>query len=827
MILSPLRSAVRTLRASPGFSVTVLLAFALSIGPITAIVSVGNWLFWRPHPGVADSHRVALVWFGTWREGNGSIGMSPAGVSQANVNDMLAAARTFSGLAGFQESDASLAAPGGLPKPVGAAAVSADFFDVLGVRLRAGREFAAEDDRWPGARVAVISEGLAGSAFGTPEQAVGKSILVNSRPLSIIGVAPAAFRGVSILGSIDVWFTGATYYYLNHADRTPEPAREDGIFYQFVVRAAPAATLAQVQAEMEVLSRSLADAHPRENKQFQTAAPRLFPGLGLQPLTRPRMLRMVNTMLLIGAVLLLLGCANAANLLVFRAARREHEIAVRKALGASRARLMQLQLVEGCVLAVVGAAAGLGLAVVLKELMQQLLFPRPPGMPLDVPIDGRVLALTIAAALATGAIAALLPGWLAVRGEPLAALGRGARTSARAPRLRSGLAVLQLSLSLTLLVGALLLVSSLRNFRSVELGFDPSRITIVPVRLDEHGYDNNRALAYHSAVLPALEASHEFEGVTLAALAPFGSNTSVRIVPPGGDPSKPLRMGANGITDRYFELLGIRLASGRAFTRAEALAAAPIEASPLIVNETLARRLFGSTDVVGRTVRFSRTASHPEHDLAIVGVARDSRWNSLTGDPEPFLYLPLGRFSSRASRGVYLIRSPLPSDRVEQAANAIGARSASSIPMGVSWPLSFNIDREVTQERLFAWMLSLLAALGFILSSLGLYGLIAQTTTERRREFGIRIAIGAARADIVRLIARYAFVVSLAGLAGGSTLSYFGTRVLQSMLFGVSRLDPAVYLTAAGTLLAVVGVACVAPALRALRVEPIEVLRAE
>jgi predicted permease len=536
---------------------------------------------------------------------------------------------------------------------------------------------------------------------------------------------------------------------------------------------------------------------------------------------------MVNTMLALGGVLLLLGCANVANLLIFRAARREHEIAIRQALGASRSRLMQLQMIESWLLSVAGAILGLALAVYLKQLIEQLLFPAPPGMSFIVPMDTRVLGFTVAVALATGTLAALAPGWLVMRTRGLAALGRATVTWSRAPKLRGGLAVLQLALSLALLISALLLVSTLRNLRAVDLGFDPDRVSVVTFSLDEHGYDSGRALAYHREVLPALQATGEFETVSLSTGAPFGQGERVRVMPSGADPTSRLSVMANGISDSYFRLLSIPIVRGRAFTPAEAVDA--VENRPLIVNETLALRLFRTVDAVGRTVRLTGYGDEPEQELVIVGVAKDSRWRSIAGDPEPFVYQPFAQFRSGGggTSGVYLIKSALPARLVGDIANSIAARTASAIPLSAPRPLTTGIDRVLSQQRVFAWMLSLLAVLGFALAALGLYGLVAQITIERRREFGIRLALGAANGDIVRLVARYAVSVSSVGLVIGLPLSYFGTRVFQSMLFGVSRLDPALYLAAIATLTLAVALACLGPALRALRVQAVEVLRAE
>jgi predicted permease len=533
---------------------------------------------------------------------------------------------------------------------------------------------------------------------------------------------------------------------------------------------------------------------------------------------------MVNTLLAVGGVLLLLGCANVANLLVFRAARREHEIAVRKALGASGARLLQLQLTESWMLAVSGAALGLVLAVYLKQLIDQLLFPRPPGMSFSVPMDFRVLIATIGLALVTGTLAALAPAWLVTRTRGLAALGRTTVTWSRAPKLRGALAILQLALTLTLLIGALLLVSTLRNLRGIDLGFDPRDVTVVNVTLDDHGYDRARTLVYHAQVLTALQARGDFDAVTLAQLPPFGSSTLVRIVPPDAAPKETLSVRANGVSADYFRVLSQSIVRGRTFTSDEAAGLG--DGTPLIVNETLARRLFGTVDAVGRTVKLARTAANAERDLMVVGVARDSRWRSIEGEQDAFLYQPFGHFY-RVASSVYMIKSTLPAQQVGEIANSIAARTASSIPLYMARPLSTGIDRELNQQRLFAWMLSLLAGLGFVLAALGLYGLVAQATVERRREFGIRLALGAAAGDIARLVARFALIVSSAGIIIGLTLTFFGTRLIQSMLFGVSPLEPLVYVAAVSTLAAVVALACAGPAWRAMRVPAVEVLRAE
>jgi ABC-type antimicrobial peptide transport system permease subunit len=717
------RYAARTLARAPTFTLTVVFAVALSIGPTTAILSIGNWLLWRPHPGVTDSGRLAEVWVGRW---SGPTSLSPTWLTYDDLAEISRRSTTIAGIAGGQESSASLSVHGLLPRTAGTAQVTANFFEVLGARMRAGRAFLPEEDRLPGAPVAIVSHALAASAFGTPEAAVGKTLSLNSRPFTVVGVAASDFGGTSPMAAVDVWVPGAIYYYLNHWSRTPEPP----VFYSFVVRIAPDAAASAVETELNGLIRSLTAIDPERKERLDGVATRVFPGLGVHPLMRASTGRSVRTMLLVGAVLLLIGCANVANLLVLRISRRGHEIGVRKALGATAVRLIQVQLMEACLLATAGAALGLGLAVLLKELMQTLMFPEPPGIAFVVPLDWRVLTATITAAIGTGLIAAAGPAWLAARGAVMRpGPAAGSRTSARAPSLRGALAALQLALSLTLLVGALLLVTTLRNLRAIDLGFDHAGITVLDVDLQAHGY-------------------------------------------------------------------------------------------------TPERQLFGLGDPIGQTVRIPANRVNPALDLPVIGLARDSHWDNVTGAAEPFLYYPLGRYR-HFGRGTFIVKSALPAPRVGEIAGEIAARIDRDVPFRHPRALMDDIDSQLSDERLFAWVLSLLAALGFLLASLGLYGLVAQTVAERAREFGIRVALGARRGDIIQLVARYALVVSSAGILMGLGLSFSGTRLLQGMLHGVTRLDPVFYGAAAVALIAAVALACVAPVLRALRVQPVDVLRAE
>jgi putative ABC transport system permease protein len=825
------RYAVRSLRKQPAFAATVILALALSIGPVTAIVSLGNWLFWRPLPGVSGADRLGLIWFGNWRS-DSSVG--PSWVSYLNIADLNAGMKTATGFTGFQEISVSLIVGDRVPRVIDIGQVTGDFFDVLGVRPVAGRMFSADEDRPPrGAPVVVISTGLATTEFGSPAGALGQRLLLNRQSFSVIGVAPAAFAGVTNTSRVDAWMTGATSGYLSgRKDDGRAASRTDNAFYMFIARLADGASFTQLEAELGGLTRGLAEAYPKENAKFTTATARVFPRLGLQATTRPGMRSMLNLLLAIGGVLVVLGCANVANMLIARAIRREPEVAIRQALGASGRRLVQLQLTESGLLALSGAVLGLGLAFILTRIIQQLLFPRPPGFEITMPMDVRVLGVTLAASLVTGLVAGLAPAWLMARSRRalVGAVGRAGagRTASRAPRLRSSLAIVQLALSVTLLVGALLLVATLRNLHAVDLGFDPKDLMTMRVSLAAQGYTADRAVAFQQELQHALQPLSVIQSVAIAQGGPFGVSSGVHLLPPGvTSREQAIRAWINGVSDTYFSTVSTPILRGRAFTADEIAVRGPIDNMPVIVNESLARRLVGDVNAVGATVRLAATISYPVTDLPIVGVVRDSFVNKVTGDAELFLYQPLGRSDLAALTAGVIVRSTEPAPVVTAAVRAAAARIDPAVPLLPARPVIDEITRSFQQQRLFATMLGWVSVLAFVLAAIGLHGLVSQVTIERAREFGIRLAMGARRADILRLVARWVCLIAGLGTIVGLVLAGFGTRLVASLLFGVTAIDPIIYTAAVVLMACIVALAAAWPAFRATRIEPVNVLRTE
>lgn len=806
-----LRLAARRLRRAPAFTFTVLAAFALTIGPTTAIVSVGNWLMWRPQPGVGQPQQLAQMYVAEW---NSDTSMSPRSLTRETVQELLSNSATLDGLAGGQELGASLSVPNSLPRQVGTAHVTGDYFRVLGLRMRAGRAIQRGDDRLGAPHVAVLSETTARKAFGSPENALDKTVTLNNRPFTVVGVVDRSFDGIAPTSEIEAWVPATSYFYMRHV---PEP--RDTSYYSFIARLKPGATASAAASEANGRLRALFTRDPKTHSRLEDVEARVFPGLGETPLMRPHRRTQVRTMMAIAATLLLLGCANVANLLLFRTTRGQHEIAVRKALGASRARLIQAQVTESCMLALTGAGIGLGLAFFLKQLMQRLMFPRPPGMEFTVPVDGRVLGATVVAAIATGIVAALAPALMAARRQSSSGLRAGGRASTASVRLRGALASLQLALSLTLLVGALLLVTTLRNLRHADIGFNPAGVTAMYASPVDHGYKPADVVGYVRTVLAGIGERGDVQR-SAAGVGALDSAFHMDVPRLGGG---KFEITTNGVTHRYFETLGIPILRGREFNEEEAFAVGGDP--PIIITASLAMEAFGTLDVVGRELVLARRSQ--ERRLPIIGVAGNVRTGSLTQPPYPVMYQPFGRFDGGVRRAEFLVKSPMPALRAGAMMAGLSSRAAATVPLSGIRPLTTDIDRQLSRERLFAWLLGLLGSVGFVLASLGLYGLVSQTTTERRREFGIRVAIGASRRDVAALVARYALAVCLVGIVFGLAGAYYGTRLVDTMLVGVTRLDPRVYAIAVATLLAVVTAACVGPARRAIRVQPVEVLRAE
>ena len=813
------RYAARTLRRSPGFAAAAILTVAVATGPATAMLGIANWFFFRPLPEVVEPHRLATVNFGTPGE-RGSYTVSR--VSYAHLADLVAASPSIASMAGWQSSEVSIGADGVDARPVEAEFVSASFFDLLGVPMVAGRRFLPEEDRAPGgATVAILSERLARVLF--PETgAVERLVRVNGHPFTVIGVAPAAFPGAEIQDPVDLWMPGLAYPRVTHV--TPDRwayAPDRGPFYRYLARLAPGATFARADLELRTAALALSERSP-DARKFQTVRPMLHPGAGISRARRDELRLVVGSLVGTGLLLALLGTANLANLFVFRTLRRRHETVLRRALGASAARLGRLVLAETILVSGAGGLLGVGLAMGIRGVLRG--FPSGIGL-VEIPLDWRLIGMAIGLSLVVGLLLALPSVRLASRANLGGMLAQTSRIAGRIGlRWRSGLATLQLTLSLALLIGALLFVSTISNLRGVESGFDPRHVTRVGLGFRMLGYPPERSWQALQELTDRLRRQRPGDVVAFADASPmWGSGIGRRVFLPGGDRPSALRANTIEMSPDFAAAAGIRLASGRMFTSDEI--APESSPSPVVINETLARHLFGTTTAVGRLLAMEDARS--ERQFRVIGVVADVRWSDLSAEAPPLLFRPMIDARLLSLNNVVLIRSADPPADVMRRVRGAVAAIDPRLSITAAGTLEALVDARLGQERLFASVLTALALIGFVLAAVGIHGLVSQAVVERSREFGIRLAIGASRGSIVRLVLRSSMLIVLAGVPAGIGLAYAGSRLVARWLFGVAPGDPAVYAAACLALLVAVLTASVAPAVMAARANPIDVLRAD
>lgn len=825
-----LRYAVRSLRRAPTFSAAVIVTLGLTIGPTTALLSIGNWLLWRPAPGVTAPDRLGLLAFAEPTKQYDII----RPLSYLNLDDVRDGSRTLAAIAGIRETRVNVGT-GTLPaREARVAFVRPDFFEALGVRLTAGRAFRPDEDVLPyGAEIAVISHRLARQYFGSVEAALDQRLLTNGRPVTIVGVAPANFTGTNPLNPIDSWFPASTAGYVHH-QATPTPNLRNSAsgaaaaFSEFVIRLRPGVSFDDARAELDTLIARLAQQYPEDNATLAKARARVTPGVGLATGMRDRYAGGVGTLVIIGSVLLLLGCANVANLMMVRATRGQRERAVRLALGANRGRLVAMQFTESLVLAVAGAALGVALAIWLKEFVAALFVPAVTTWPdFSVPLDLNVLTATLGVAVACGIAAGVIPAIASTGGRSSPALLQaGGRFAVRGQRLRSVLAAAQLALSMALLTGGFMLIVTLHRVMTNDLGFDPNDVTVHQLDASRQGYTQEAQRAYYRDAFDRIVATPGLAMTSFAASV-FGSNTYINIQDPASAGSGTVRIFMNGVGAKYFDVLRLRMLQGRGFTDDEATPPAAVSPDLVVVNESLARRAFGDGNALGRQLVLPKSSREPPLPVTVIGVVGDARWD-LTGQPPLEMFLPLRhpRIDTGRSLGI-LIRSTTPAHVVSRQITAAAMATDATLPVAFSGPYRARIENRLADRITFAWVLSLLGWLGFALAAVGLYGLMAQAVVERTREFGIRLAVGGGRSHVFGLVLRQTAWIGAIGTVAGLALAAWGSQLIEAQLFGVTRWSPGAYLAAAGALLIVVVLAGLWPARTATRIEPVEALRVE
>jgi putative ABC transport system permease protein len=807
-LLQDLKYGLRMLAKSPGFTIITVLTLALGIGADTAIFGVINATLLARLP-YSQPDRIVMVW-----EHHPSRGFPHNSVSPGNFLHWQDANTVFDQMAAFVGIRADLTGTGE-PEQIPGQAVTPNLFPLLGINAGLGRTFVAEEGRAGSDSVVVVSHGLWQRRFGGDPDIVGKKIMLGGKSTVVVGVMPAGFRlliqrGGFIAEHAQFWSPLA----FKPEDRTPI-----GRYLMVVARLKQGVSLAQAQSQMDSISAHLA-------KQF----PEIDTGWGIQLVgLRDQFFGSIRPalMVLLGAVgfVLLIACANVANLLLGRAARRRRELAIRFTMGASRARIARQLLTETMLLAVAGGSAGALLAFWGTDLLLAL---SPKGL-VDADIlkvDFRVLAFVTALTILTGILFGLLPALLATRTSPGDSLKEGERNSGvsvRGRRARNFFVIGEIGLALVLLTGSGLLVKSFLRLLNVGTGFDPHNLLTLKVDLPSARYSKDpEVIAFFPDLLQRIKALPDVESASATSSLPLtgiGSGTSFTMEGRPASPGNELGTEVRVIEPDYFRTMRIPLQQGRLFTRQEVAR----ESHVVIVSEALVQKYFPNQNPLGKKITIDM--KDPNVPSEIVGVVGDVKHHGLDSTPLPTIYWPHPELVYNSM--TLVVRSKADPIPLTRSIRAIVQSLDPDLPISEVRPMEQWMSDNVAQARFNTLLLGIFSAVALLLAVIGIYGVMSATITERTHEIGVRMALGAMPRDIWHQTLAAGAIITLVGLSIGFAASLMLTRLLASLLYDVKPGDPATSVLVTTVLASVALLACYLPARRAMRVDPMVALRYE
>ena len=830
-LLQDFRFGVRMLIKNPVFTLIAVVTLGLGIGANTAIFSVVDAVLLRPLP-YPEANRLVFLWSTMKSQG--------VAVSSSALPDYYGwrdRNQVFEGLAGFYNGDFNLSSTGSTPELVQGAYITSNFFQVLKISPSLGRLFSPEEEQFGKHHVVLLSYGLWQRRFAADRNIIGRTITIGGESYNVAGVMPRGLPFFDNLPEVELWTPISFAPNDNMATRNNH-------FINLVGRLKPGVTVAQAQQDTNTIARAMYEQIPGE--------------AGLNALVVPLQEQITGAsrtglLVLLGAVVfvLLVACVNVANLLLARASAREKELAIRASLGASRARILRQVLIEGLPLGVIGGLLGLLLAIWGIDLISSLLpSSLPRGNPINV--NSRVLLFTIALASVTIFIFSLLPALQASRAEVREALSEGGRSSIgsrRQGRLRRLLVIAEVALALVLLVGSGLILRSFIKLRQVDLGFTAHNVLTMRVPLAEAKYPTPKTaddprdppgLAFYDQLLERVRSLPGVRAAAAATVLPLGAGQgwgkflSVEGHPADSIDKVPLVRFAL-VSPDYFRTLGITVRQGRSFATADGGNSQPVA----IVNETLARRFFPNEDPLGKTIWMGP----PENLLPaeatpstnrvprrlIVGVVSDVKGRSLNQPTPPLLYAPLTQYR-REGWSNNLVLAVQASTSPETLASLIREQLRSldpDQPLTSVRTVDELLDRTLSEAKFTLLLFGLFGALALLLAAIGIYGVIATAVTQRTHEIGLRMALGAQKRDVLRLVIGQGMMPVLIGIAVGLLSAVTLTRLMSTLLFGVSTTDPITLAAITALLTTVALLACYLPARRAAKVDPLVALRYE
>jgi predicted permease len=783
---------------------------ALGIGANATVFAWIKAVLLASLPGIEQPEKLVEIWGATHNN-------SALSTSYLDYVDFRDSNNVLSGLVAHQVLPLNLG-HGEKPERVWAGIVSGNYFDVLGVKPLIGRMFLPEEDRTPNTHpVAVIGYGLWQRRFGGDPNVVGRKITLNERDFTIIGVTPKDFGSPFAGLALDVWTPVMMKDYVArpHFSLTDRGSR----WLMVMGRLKPGATLPQAQANIAAISSHLQQEYPQTNEQLGVAVYSVAQSpFSLKADIRPALAILMTAV----AVVLLIACANVANLLLARAASRRNEIAVRLALGGSRWRLVRQMLTESFVLALIGAALGLTVAFWTARSLAAFLPPYANRASFDTRPDAVVFAFTLGLTVITTLLFGLAPTLETSKQDLVTglkdnvpAVGRGRRKVS----LRHVLVVTQVALSMVALIGAGLFVRSLREAYKADPGFDSHNVLLASFDPFLSGYDETRGREFYRRLVERVSTTQGVQSATLARRLPFTGDgiAFANVTIDGYAPAKDedMRLNYETVGPQYFQTMRIPLLHGRGFDEHDQEGAPGV----VIINETMAQRYWPEGDALGKRLKLTKGW------LQVVGVAKDVKNRTLTEAPQPFLYLPL--LQEYRSNMILVARTAGEPEKMFHTIQTEVAVLDPEIPMFDVRTLEEHIGVALFLQRMAATLLSIFGLLALSLAALGLYGVMAYAVSQRTRELGIRISVGAKRTDILKLILGHGLILSIIGIVGGLTVALALTRLSVHLLYGVSAADPLTFVVVMVILLVVALAAAYFPARRATKIDPIIALRME
>jgi putative ABC transport system permease protein len=808
-----LRYGARMLLKNPGFTLIAALSLALGIGANTAIFTWLKAFYLQPLPGVAASHRLVAL-----RSTLINSGDSPMWVSYPNYKDYRDRNQVFSGLAAFNLITFNLVYGKEQPERIWGSLVSGNYFDVLGLRPALGRFFAPDEGGAGIHPVAIISYRLWQRRFGADPTLIGKTIQLNKLDFTVIGVTPEGFRGSILGGEYEIWAPSPMYPQISPSGH--HLFLRGSHHFLVIGRLKEGVTIERAQANVQAIAAQLAKDYP---EAIKGEGARLYK-LVDEPSGAGLMAQWLWVLMAVAGMVLLIACANVANLLLARAAGRSREMGIRLALGAWRSRLIRQMLTESMLLAVIGGVGGALLAAWLSNAMS-LMLPTI-GLPLSFNIDwdyrvsGFALALTLLTVIAVG----LVPALRSVMVDPIVSIrnDNGAASSLmKRSRLRSALVVTQIAVSLVSLVCAGLFIRNLVEQKRVNLGFDPERALLVSLELFPNGYDEKRGAEFYRHISERVSALPGVESVTLSDNVPptvFGG-TIWTLEIEGYLPRAQENMGIEYeiVASRYFKTMRIPLVEGREFSETDQAQSAPVA----IVNETMARRYWPGQNALGKRLRGGGGGPWS----TVIGVARDVKNIDAREPVHPWMYYPLTQsYNSKMTLVVRTAGDPLQA--LTGVRGVIRSLDA-TLPLFNVKTLENHCGVPMFIDRIVVTYLSGFGLLALGLAAIGLYGVIAYTVAARSREIAIRMALGAQTSDVLKLVIRQGVTLASIGVVIGLIIAFGLTRLIKELLFGVNATDPLTFILIALLLTLVALLAAYLPARRAAKVDPMVALRWE